>query len=209
MAEHPANFPLCSVQILLPEAIDRRLARWAKEAPGASWPPSGGHITLIPAFIQRGGVDEVRAVAEVVCAQVEPFVVRVGEPVAVQDRTRQNYFALFLGVESGQTAEEILADPESQPLYNLRQKLLLALESQREDLHPQLVEQAFLPHITLALGLGESEARSLAKELRAQPFVANFSVDTVWLTVQIDGDSARAERYPLRLGRKATSESKQ
>lgn len=202
MAEIAANSSLCSVQILLSEAIDRRLARWAKDAPGASWPSAGGHITLIPAFARRGRVDEVRAVAESVCVQVEPFVVRLAEPVAVQDRTRQNYFALFLTVESSQEVEGIGVATEGQPLFHLREKLLSGLESLREDLHPQLVEQAYLPHITLALGLAESEAQKLVRELRAQPFVAQFWVETVWLIIQGDSGGGRVERYSLPLGNK-------
>jgi 2'-5' RNA ligase len=202
MAEIAASSPLCSVQILLPEAVDRRLARWAKDAPGASWPPEGGHITLIPTFVQRGRVDEIRSVAESECASIEPFIVRLAEPVAVQDRTRQNYFALFLSVESIQKLDEPKVATEEQPLSRLREALLAALEPLRADVHPQLVEQAYLPHITLALGLGESEARKLVRELRAQPITANFIVDTVWLIAQGANEAARTDRYPLPLAGK-------
>jgi 2'-5' RNA ligase len=62
------------------------------------------------------------------------------------------------------------------------------------------MEQPFLPHITMALGLSESEARSVVREMRAEPVDAEFRVDSVWLVVQEVGDGARVERQQIPLG---------
>jgi len=200
MAERAPNSPLLSVQILLPEAIDRRLARWTKSAPGASWPPTGGHITLIPAFVPNQGAAEVRSVVERVGAGAKPFVLRIAEPIAVQDKTRPDYFALFLTVESSPTIDDKPEMHDRKPLHELQERLRLALDPQRQDLHPGIVGQPFLPHVTLALGLGESEARGLVRELRLQPLAAQFEVHTIWLVIQSNGDTLYTHRYPVALG---------
>lgn len=194
MVEIDANSSLLSVHILLPEAVDRRLERWTRTMPGTSWPTWGGHITLVPNFVPRGSTEEIRAAIESVCAQAQPFMVRFAAPIATQDSTRPGYFAVFL------TVEETATDSEGVRLPQLRSKLLLALEPLREDLRPQLVDLPFLPHVTLALGLGESEAAKLVREMRAEPLAAEFKVDTVWLVAQSIGESAKFDRHPIALG---------
>jgi 2'-5' RNA ligase len=194
MVEITANSPLLSVHILLPEAVDRRLERWTQKMPGTSWPAWGGHVTLVPNFVPLGSPDEVIAAIEGVCAQEQPFVVRFAAPIAVQDSTRPGYFAVFL------TVEEMATDSEGMLLPQLRSKLLLALDALREDVRPQLIEQAFLPHVTLALGLGESEANKLVREIRAEPLTAEFKVDVIWLVTQSVGNGTRFDRHPIALG---------
>jgi hypothetical protein len=71
----------------------------------------------------------------------------------------------------------------------------------RADLLPQLVEQPFRPHVTLALGLGESEATKLAQGVRAEPIEGEFLVDVIWLVARVAGDGSRFARHPVPLGR--------
>jgi 2'-5' RNA ligase len=91
-------------------------------------------------------------------------------------------------------------------LHVLRSKLLLALEPLRQDVRPQLVEQPFLPHVTLALGLSESEATKLVHAMRAEPVTAEFKVEAIWLMLQRVDHGTRVERYPIPLGRLASAE---
>ena len=189
---------LASVHIMLPEAIDRRLERWTKKVPGASWPAWGGHITLIPNFRLRGTVEEARAAITAVCVHEEPFLLRLNGPVAIQDMTRPDYYAVFLLVE-----EE---DGGTERLHQLRMALLADLAPLREDLRPELLEQPFMPHVTLALGLGESEAARLVRTLQADPLVAEFMVEVVWLVVRTPKEDGRVERIPVPLGRVAPVE---
>jgi 2'-5' RNA ligase len=184
---------LASVHIMLPEAIDRRFERWTKKMPGTSWPAWGGHVTLIPNFALRGSVEEVRAAITAVCVHEEPFLVRLAEPVAIQDMTRPDYHAVFLLVDED--------DGETERLRQLRMALLADLAPLREDLRPELLEQRFMPHVTLALGLGESEAARLVKAIRADPLIAEFMVEVVWLVVRTPNEGGRVERIPVPLGR--------
>lgn len=205
----PSNVPLgnpsssprpaqLSVNILLPEAIDRRLERWAQRMPGASWPAWGGHVTLVPKFVPRVSVEEVRAILMAVCEKEMPFAVRFGAPLAVQDSTRPNFAALFLKIEevptNGDSGDGVAR------LVSLRSNLLTALAPVREDVRPQLTELPFLPHVTLALGLGESEANRLVRQMRAEPIVADFGVEVIWLVIQTSGEGGRVIRQPIALG---------
>lgn len=199
MAEDERIQLLLSVHILLPEAIDRRLERWTKNMPGTSWPAWGGHVTLVPNFTTHASMDEVRAVLQVVCNEEETFIARFGAPLAVQDMTRPDYYAVFLGIEAAESEAE-------SRLHALREKLLVALEPIREDVRPELLAQPFLPHVTLALGVGEVEANRIVKAMRSELPSAEFPVDVIWLVTQSVGDSARFERYPLALGRVAPAE---
>lgn len=186
--------PVLSVHILLPEAVDRRLARWTEKMPGASWPSWGGHVTLVPNFAPLGSMDEVRKRLDAACLQVSPFVLRLGAPMVVQDATRPDYAAVFLNVES--KGVESATGEKSSRIHELRSKLLDALEPLREHLQPQLLEQPFLPHVTLALSIGETEAQKLVRAMRADPVVAEFGVQTIWLVAQ----GERFERFPIQLG---------
>lgn len=203
MAERPEVPTLSSVQILLPEAVERRFERWTHKMPGASWPSWGGHVTLVPNFVPQGTVKEVRAAIASICAQEKPFMVRLATPVAVQDVTRPGYQAVFLLLE-----EQVLEEQdENQPRpQDLRAALLLALAPLRADVRPELLQQPFLPHVTLALGLGESEAAKMVQAMRADPLAAEFMVEVIWLLVQTPNDGGRVERHSISLGRVSSAE---
>jgi 2'-5' RNA ligase len=211
MADRAEVSQFLSVHILLPEAVDRRLARWAEDVQGASWPAWGGHITLVPRFVPRGSSEEVRAIIEQICLEHEPFRVRFTEPVAAQDPTRPDYFAVLLNVEivdppaSGSNEAmpdgESVEDGQNSRLHQLRRQLLAALEPLREDMMPQLVQGPYMPHVTLALGVSESEARVVVRKMRADSINAEFQVDVIWLLTQFAGQSDKFERQAIPLGR--------
>ena len=199
---------LLSVHLLLPESLERRLERWTKKMPGTSWPAWGGHITLVPNFAPRGTMAEVRAIVEATCADRKPFPVRLAEPLSVRDTTRPDYCAVFLAV-ADQVEYQGVEDEDDRPhqqLHELRETLLAALEPLREDIRPELLEQPFLPHVTLALGLGETEATHLVRAIREDPLIAEFVVETVWLVRQRSGEEKRYDRYPIPLGGIARAE---
>jgi hypothetical protein len=107
--------------------------------------------------------------------------------------------------EIGKTPVTAGQDKTAQ-LHVLRSKLLSALAPLRQDVRPQLVEQPFLPHVTLALGLSESEATKLVHAMRAEPIAAEFKVEAIWLMMQRVDHGTRVERYPIPLGRLAAAE---
>ncbi len=205
---------------MLPETVNRRLERWTNKLAGASWPAWGGHVTLVPSFVEKGNPGDVRAALVELCVHEEPFTVRFGPPLAVADATRPDYYAVFLTVDSTDADElpnelngadaadqqEVAPDAPLSHLHRFRQRLLDALAHLREDVRPQLLEQEFLPHVTLALGLGEAEANQLVREIRAEPLTATFYVEVIWLVTQTFGEGARFERDPIALGRVAPVE---
>lgn len=183
-----------SLQILLPEAIDRRFARRVADLVGASWPEWGGHITLVPPFAPK--IDQAAVLARVatVCEQTDPFTLHLAEPTAHPDSTRPGYQAVFLTVPDAE------AD-DYRRLVALRERLLAALEGVREDIQPEISAQPFLPHVTLALSLGEDEAMRLVRDLRADGIQAEFRVGELWaLTFPREGSDAKPERTAIPLG---------
>ena len=92
---------LTSLQILLPDRIDREFRRWAKRTPGSSWPSWGGHVTLLP----RVAIDHLdqatlRQRIEAVCARHEPFQIYIDEILHDADYTRPGYEGVFLRMRS-------------------------------------------------------------------------------------------------------------
>jgi 2'-5' RNA ligase len=181
-----------SLQVLLPDALNRSISTWAAKMPGASWPEAGGHVTLAPRFYASCTTAELEARLAAVCAKVAPFDLRLGSPAVVPDLTRPAYHAVFLtpGADTDVGIAEILS---------LRSAIDRALEPVRTWLHPELDRQPFLPHLTLALGVAQSEAHKLFQSLRVEPLVAEWSVDAIWLQIYRD-DAKALDQRRLALG---------
>ncbi|HXF62172.1 MAG TPA: 2'-5' RNA ligase family protein [Caldilineaceae bacterium] len=185
-----------SIHILLPEVIDRRFERWAKKMPGASWPAWGGHITLVPSFVPVCPQAEVQERVARAVSAFAPFRVSLSEPEAVQDWTRPQYKAVMLKVDD-------LDSEDHQELVRLQAAIAQALAPVRTQVRPELADQPFVPHLTLALGLSENEAAKLVNAIRADPVEAEFVVDGVWLVVMTpsDGSEPKVRRIPIQLGK--------
>ena len=130
-----------------------------------------------------------------------------GQSTAGQDTDGQSMEAQD-GAEQAGKDQVAAAQDNAQygPLYELREALLTSLEPLRKDIRPELLEQPFLPHVTLALGLGETEASRLVRAMNADPLAAEFDVDTIWLVRQTLREEKRYERYPVPLGGVARAE---
>jgi hypothetical protein len=77
-----------------------------------------------------------------------------------------------------------------------------ALAPVRVPLRPELEEQTFAPHLTLALGLGEDEAARMVSEMRGDPIEAGFVVDSVYVVSIWNTDgSEKVERTQVRFGK--------
>lgn len=185
---------ICSVLILLPAALQRRLQQWTGETPGASWPPSGGHVTLLSRFRTDLPFKAVSDHVAAACRNHAPFVLCLNVPLAVPDRTRQDYFAVFLA--AGEGAESGLAAATA-----LRSDVAAPLEPYRQDLLPEVSERPYLPHVTLALGLSEREARRVVRACIAAGLVAEFTVEAVTLTARpADAVESSADQAVISLG---------
>jgi 2'-5' RNA ligase len=184
-----------SIQILLPEAVERRFQRWATRTPGASWPQWGGHITLLPPFTATADRAAIEQRMTQICANYQPFTVNLSQLVAMQDWTRPHYQAVFLTFDS---------EPENGQarLLCLQRDLDAALRPLRNDLLPEVSQKLYWPHITLALGLADTEASLLVNSMRADGLSAQFEVDGVWLVTfrQPEGAEQQVERMRVPLG---------
>lgn len=188
--------PRISVHILLPESIDRRFRRRVEKLPGASWPAWGGHITLVPSFVPTCPPEQVFDLVAQAVSGFKAFSVRLIEAVADEDVTRPHFHAVFIQLE----------DPESeghQTLARLQQAIGAALAPVRGDTKPELDAIAFTPHLTLALGVGDSEAEKLVNALRSDPLEAEFMVDAVWLVLMWPDEARdpRTDRIPIPLAK--------
>lgn len=184
-----------SVHILLPESLERRLAEWTEKTPGASWPVWGGHISLLTRFTTPLTLEELEARVDWVCRKFAPLALEFGDATSVRDVTRPGYHAVFL----------VLSDPDanaSAALFRLRAEIDAQLAEVRAPVREELDGQAFLPHITLALGLSEAEAQTMVNTLRSDGLRAAFSVDAVWLIVERP-DRAPEQRRIALSGEKA------
>ncbi len=188
--------PRISVHILLPDAIDRRFRRRVEKLPGASWPAWGGHITLVPSFVPTCPPEQVFDLVAQAVSGFTAFSVRLTEAVADEDVTRPHFHAVFIQLE----------DPESedhQTLLRLQQAINAALAPVRGETKPELDAMAFRPHLTLALGVGDSEAVRLVNSLRSDPLEAEFMVDAVWLVLMWPDQARepRTDRIPIPLAK--------
>lgn len=184
-----------SLQILLPEATDRRFARRIAALEGASWPDWGGHITLVPNFVPRVPPSAVTKRVTTICRETEPFKVHLAEPSAHPDPTRPGYLAVFLTVPEDAYTED------HHRLLELRERLMAAVADAREFIRPELLDQPFMPHVTLALSLSENEAQRMIRDLRADSMQAEFRVAQIWqLTTFGEGAEKQVERTAIHLG---------
>ncbi len=184
-----------SVHILLPDAINKKFERWADKTPGASWPAWGGHVTLVPNFVTDLNIMSVKALIGGACVNFTPFEIALSYPVATQDRTRPHYQAVFLA----------FADEENlgrKKLIQLQREIDRLLGPVRRDVKPELNQQTYVPHITLALGLAEAEATRMVNDIRNDNLVAEFVVDEISLLALLDGagDEAQMQRHAIKLG---------
>lgn len=180
-----------SVQVMLPDALDRQLAAWSVAMPGASWPAWGGHIAIIARFSVAVTADELAEALTTTCAGIAPFALRLNTPIQVTDVTRPGYCAVFLTPDPDAQAEVA----NLQELYEQMRATLDSLGT--TDLFG-LDGKPFLPHVTLALGLGESDAAKILQAMRVDPVDVEFTVDAVWLLEHGErGEPTAKRRFPL------------
>jgi|GEM_PF-1757662 len=168
-----------SVQILLPKSLNQRLARWAKDAPGASWPAWGGHITLVPPFHPLVSFTTLTETVTAVCARHHPMQLRFSVAASVPDWTREGYRAVILKPPTDDDAGVV-------QFMALQQDLRQMLGGMGLHVKPALLTRILTPHITLALSVSEMEADHMVSQIRSQNLTAEITVDRVWL-LQFDG----------------------
>jgi 2'-5' RNA ligase len=162
------------VQIHLPESADRDLQRKTDKTPGASWPAWVGHVTLLPMFTTLSDEDTLQKALAGVAAEFAPVEILLSNFAVEQDLTRPDYHAVFLTLDDEQ-------EPTLQRLRTLRERLNDATRADRKDLWPVLESSEYVPHVTLAMGLSESEANSVVRTLRAQGLSVCFRLKEIVL----------------------------
>ena len=202
---------LTSLQILLPDRIDREFRRWAKHTPGSSWPSWGGHVTLLPrvAIIH---LDEatLRQRIEAVCARHEPFPICIDEILHDADYTRPGYEGVFLrmrptnsgtattparrvdALSSVEAAQDVRSNPEDETLE---------MESVQVE---QQVEQTELERVdVLTLELSASDLSEIGSVAVYDAPVAKTEPLRGSAKEPLDAEPTRAEGATASVGRES------
>ncbi len=162
-----------SIMLLLPGDVDRRLMKWSRGMPGASWPSWGGHVTLVPSFTVESEAELTDRISTV-CQHHRTFQLNLDNPVAEQDWTRPDYRAVMLTIRNPDS-------PGAEQVQSLQQELIASTADLRTDSRTEVSEKDFLPHVTLAIGIAEVEANEMTSKIRADGLRVSLSVERVWL----------------------------
>lgn len=179
--------------ILLDEAAERLLRRWAEQMPGASWPSWGGHITLLPHVPAEVDFREIDARVQAVVERHTAFDCRMDQVVTDQDLTRSDYNTVFLTVGDP-------ADPAGAALRALQADLTAAMADLTHPGPDVLEPEQFVPHITLALSVSQREAERMVSRIRSDGLAVEFRVDAVWVlgfSLGTPPEIVQRDRYPL------------
>jgi hypothetical protein len=183
--------PSYSLQIPLPDEIDRAFRRWVAATPGATWPEEGGHVTVLPPVVPLRGLEPLEAAIAGVCADWRPFRLELSRLVRAPHLAHPPLHTVLL-------AEPAAAARRSQ-LHGLRRALLSALRPVARDLSPAYTRRPYRPHITLTLGVDRSAAAGLAEAAAAAGLRAVLAVDALWLRAyrgpRLDPTGSR--RFPI------------
>lgn len=150
----------------LPRAVEVRIEDAFLGLLGASKPIMGYHVTLVGPFVWAGEPDEhrLRRVAET-CAAWPPLAVRIHGLSAFRATNRN---ALYIPVL------------ESESLEALHRALKTILEPAMIQERPSL-QGDYVPHITLGLGLTDSELERVMAGWQERVLDERFLVDSVHL----------------------------
>ncbi len=162
-----------TLQILLPDPVQEQLRQFAARTPGATLPTAGAHVTLVSAFSPVRPRAPIRARTAMVCAQFQPFPVRLNRVLSGTHWRRPNLNGVFL-MGNGMT-EGI------RTLVRLQSELRNGLALFKRDLHPEVSQRPYRPHVSLTWGIPPAQAVKLAQAARAAHLQFEFTVDKVWL----------------------------
>lgn len=187
-----------TLQILLPEPVQEQLRDFTARTPGATLPAEGAHITLLNAFSPVRPRAPIRARTAVVCAEFQPFAVRLNRVLSGSHWRRPNLFGVFL-MGNGMT-------DGVRTLIRLQSELRNSLALFKRDLHPEVSLRPYKPHVSLTWGIPPAEAVQLAQAARAAHLHVEFIVDRVWL-LEYPPDSTDLQQVTrvraFKLGRRA------
>jgi hypothetical protein len=184
-----------SLEIPLPEHIEREFRAGISGVPGATWPRWGGHITVLNRFVPTGGLDPVVQVVQRVCAARRPFLIHLDE--VLSDRHWRDPRLNAVMLVSG------LRDEEGyRALAKLHNDLEAELALLKQDVHPELSGRGYVPHLSLTLGVPEPDAARLLEMARASGLEVEFTVENICLLEFVSAVSGeermgRVQSFPL------------
>jgi hypothetical protein len=163
-----------SLEIPMPEHIEREFRGWIKDVPGATWPRWGGHITVLNRFVPTRGLEPLVQAVQRMCAAHPPFLIHLDE--VVSDRHWRDPRLNAVMLVSCQRDEE-----GCRALVRLRESLRAELEPLKRDVHPELSARGYVPHLSLTLGVPELDAARLLEMARASGLEVEFTVENICL----------------------------
>lgn len=166
--QEPARY---SVQILLPDEIDSRLRNWCKNAPGATWPAWGGHVTVLPAFHPAEPLYRIEEAIAGVASGFAPFQVSLDHVRCRPHLVRPALCIVFLTTHRRRPAG----------LWDLHQQLMNAVSPMALPEWDRLWRGPFRPHVSLTTGLSSEAADRLLESTIRDNLQISFEVDQVYL----------------------------
>ncbi len=170
--ESSHQLPRYALVVPLSRALEIRIEDLFLGLPGTSKPIMGFHITVVGPFTWTNGPDEalLAKIAEI-CATWPPFTVRLRGLSAFRS---PNDNAVYIPVEK---------DAQLQELHRVLQMTLgPAISLQRE-----LPQEGYQPHVTLGLGLTDSELERVMADAQGRKLDACLLVDEIQLAEEQPG----------------------
>jgi 2'-5' RNA ligase len=169
-----------TLEIPLPPDVDDRFRRWTERTPGATWPPWGGHITILDSFVPQSGVQPVVRGIESVCATYAAFEICFDSVVCDAYWVEPDLRTVLL-VSSSRDQEGY------RTLVNLHRSLHIELEQVARDVRPEVSDRPYVPHLSLTAGLPEPEAVKVMEAARAAQLKVEFVVRSISLLEFVQG----------------------
>jgi len=172
-----------SVHLMFPAGLEARLRQWCAQAPGASWPRWGGHITLVPEFKLTVPLLRLLGALERIAGNRRAFAVTLDTTRVERHLLRPDQFLVYLTGSNLGTNRELLS---------LRAAVVTALEGMKIDLSPAVSRHPFMPHLSLTLGLPGPEARQLQARAERDGLRVQFTVRRLTLLETTAGPEGQA-----------------
>ncbi len=165
-----------AIVIRVPRDIEVRIEDTYLSVIGVTKPSMGYHLTLLGPFLLADSVagPHLPAVTRL-CREEAPFDVHLA---GLGTSRSENSNAVYLGV----------ADPDK--VMSIHNRLLDVTRDittpENETLRIWTIER-YSPHVTLGLGMTDSELEEFLRLVQARDVQASFTVDRIWLVEQAPG----------------------
>ncbi|MEF3305988.1 2'-5' RNA ligase family protein [Paenibacillus sp. GYB003] len=165
-----------SLHAMVPEAAEQALAGWVAGTSGASLSPWGSHMTVIGRFPLMEDADALPALMGAIeesCGATEPFAIRLNKTAVRRHRYESSRMIVMLECD-GRT-------DDFDRFVQYRAGLASRLASLIGPTDIRLLEEEYVPHVSLTTGIDERTARRVARSAEAAKVDIRFMLSRIWL----------------------------